>query len=302
MKKRGVLVMAYGAPDTIEDIEPFYTDIRGGHPPSPELLQELVARYEAIGGKSPLLEITTRQANAIRTRLADDVFATYVGMRHWRPWIPDAVQQMAEDGIEEAVALVMAPHYSRISIGKYMGIVDGALEEKNCGIVMNKVSQWHLEPAFIQALKQRVQAAMTRFTADERKSLLLVFTAHSLPERIREWNDPYPDQLLETSRRIADDLQLTGWQFAYQSSGRTPEPWLGPDILEVIESSVTEGVQAILVCVVGFVADHLEVLYDIDVEAKPAAKARGIHLERIEMLNDDPGLVDALAGVVDRAW
>ena len=144
--------------------------------------------------------------------------------------------------------------------------------------------------------------ALTRFSNDVQASLRVLFTAHSLPERIREWNDPYPAQLLETSRKIAEDLQIKDWHFAYQSSGRTPEPWLGPDILDVIDRSAKEGLEAILVCVIGFVTDHLEVLYDIDVEAKPAAEAKGIHLERIDMLNDDPGLIDALVSVVNREW
>ena len=168
--------------------------------------------------------------------------------------------------------------------------------------MMHTVNQWHLEPAFIHALEHRVHAAMTRFSSDAHASLRVLFTAHSLPERIREWDDPYPGQLLETSRKLADDLQIRDWQFAYQSSGRTPEPWLGPDILEVIDTSADEGIDAILVCVVGFVADHLEVLYDIDVEARAAAEARGVQLERIDMLNDDPGLIDALVHVVNRAW
>jgi ferrochelatase len=302
MKKRGVLVMAYGAPDSMEDIEPFYTDIRGGRPPSTELLQELIERYEAIGGKSPLLDITARQASALEAQLGSDAFTAYVGMRHWKPSIPDTLRVMAEDGIEDAVAVVMAPHYSRMSIGKYLDIVDQALTEHASGITMHKVQQWHLEPAFIHALEHRVHSAMKRFSADEQTSLRVLFTAHSLPERIREWNDPYPDQLLETSRKIAGDLQIKNWQFAYQSSGRTPEPWLGPDIIDVIDRSAEEGIEAILVCVVGFVSDHLEVLYDIDVEAKPAAEAKGLHLERIDMLNDDPGLIEALAGVVNDAW
>jgi len=294
--------MAYGAPDSMEDVEPFYTDIRGGHPPSTELLQELVERYESIGGKSPLLDITTRQAAALETQLGNGEFTAYVGMRHWKPWIPDVVRKMAADGIEEAVALVMAPHYSRMSIGKYMDIVDRSLAEHDSGITMHKIKAWHLEPAFIHALEHRVHSAMKRFSVDEQTSLRVLFTAHSLPERIREWNDPYPDQLLETSRKIADDLQIKDWQFAYQSSGRTPEPWLGPDILDVIDRSAEDGIDAILVCVVGFVSDHLEVLYDIDVEARPAAEAKGVHLERIDMLNDDPGLIEALVNVVNGPW
>ena len=300
MKKRGVLVMAYGAPDSMKDVEPFYTDIRGGRPPSAELLQELIERYEAIGGKSPLLDITNRQAAALETQLGNSEFTVYVGMRHWKPWIPDIVRKMSEDGIEEAVALVMAPHYSRMSIGKYMDIVDQSIAEHGSGITMRQIKEWHLEPAFIHALEHRVHSALKRFSADEQASLRVLFTAHSLPERIREWKDPYPDQLLETSRKIADDLQIQDWEFAYQSSGRTPEPWLGPDILEAINRSSEDGIDAILVCVVGFVSDHLEVLYDIDVEAKPAAEAKDMHLERIDMLNDDPGLIDALAGIVGR--
>lgn len=299
--QRGVLLMAYGAPNALADVEPFYTDIRRGRKPSPELLAELTARYAAIGGKSPLLDITTRQADALAAQLGGDT-PVYIGMRHWTPWIREAVADMARDGVREAVALVLAPHYSRMSIGQYLLRLDEAIAETGASIHFRRIESWHTHPAYIAALCARVQAARARFPAGPGGEPHVLFTAHSLPERIREWQDPYPAQLEETGRLIADQLGLTAWSIAYQSAGRTPEPWLGPDILTKLDQLADAGETRVLVCVVGFVADHLEVLYDIDVEAKAAAMRRGIQLERIAMLNDDPGLVTALADLVHKAF
>jgi len=301
MMKRGVLLMAYGAPGSLDEVEPFCTDIRGGRKPSPELLEELLERYRAIGGKSPLLEITQCQADALTSKLGDD-YAVYIGMRHWDPRIAEAVSRMAEDGITEAVAIVLAPHYSRMSIGKYMEVLDAAVEEQQAGIVFHRVTEWHVQSHFISSLESRVRAAMRRFSDRERAGLEVVFTAHSLPERIREWDDPYHNQLLETCWLVARHMGLEKWSLGYQSAGRTPEPWLGPDLLDVIAEKAEAGEKALLVCVIGFVADHLEVLYDIDVEARAAAQEKGIHLERIDMLNDDPMLIDALAEITTDAF
>ncbi|MCE9616565.1 MAG: ferrochelatase [Lentisphaerae bacterium] len=298
---RGVLLMAYGAPNSLADVEPFYTDIRRGRKPSPELLAELMGRYEAIGGKSPLLDITNRQATALAASLGDGT-RVYVGMRHWTPWIREAVAAMARDGVRDAAALVLAPHYSRMSIGQYLLRLDEAVAETKTDIHFRRIESWHTHPAYIAALVARVQEARQKFPAGPSGEPHVLFTAHSLPERIREWQDPYPAQLEETGRLIATRLGLSKWGIAYQSAGRTPEPWLGPDIVTMVDQLAERGEKRVLICVIGFVADHLEVLYDIDVEARAAAGRKGLQLERIAMLNDDPGLVSALADLTRNAF
>ncbi len=295
--KKGVLIMAYGAPNKMEDVEPFYTDIRGGKKPSPELLEELVGRYKLIGGKSPLLEITTAQANGLQERLGEE-YKVYVGMRHWEPWIPQVMQIMKKDGVEEILALVMAPHYSKMSIGKYMNIVEQTNLDNNYKFKIHKIENWHTHPLFIKALSKKTSEAMEKFSEEEQKDLMVFFTAHSLPVRIREWNDPYENQLNETSRLVAEKLNIKKWKFAFQSAGRTPEPWLGPDIVDAISNLSVQNGKAALVCVVGFIADHLEVIYDIDIEAKPEAEKIGVHLERIDMLNDNSTLINCFEEIV----
>ncbi len=297
----GVLLMAYGAPDRLEDVAPFYTDIRGGRPPPPALLEALCARYVAIGGCSPLLGITRRQAAAVQRVLGDD-YRVYVGMRHWTPWIRDAVDALVSDGIREAVALVLAPHYSRLSVGAYMQRLDEALVPHGNRLNVRRITDWHLHPGYLAALEARVRAAFDRWPAETRHPPYVIFTAHSLPERIRDWADPYPDQLLATAQALAQRLNLARWSLGYQSAGRTPEPWLGPDLLNVIDTLAADGERDILVCVIGFVADHLEVLYDVDLEAKPYAAKRGLRLERIDMLNDAPDFAAALAGLARDAF
>lgn len=289
--------MAYGAPDTPADIAPFYTDIRRGRAPSAEALAELTARYAAIGGASPLLAITRRQAAGLAAALGPD-WRVYVGMRHWTPWIHETVAQMARDGITEAVALVLAPHDSRLSVGAYMEKLEAAVAAQPVPITFRKVRCWHRQPELIAALAQHTHTAQQKFASGAGARAHVLFTAHSLPERIREWNDPYPHQLEETAQLVADARALPKWSVAYQSAGRTPEPWLGPDILSALAQLAQRGEKQVLVCVIGFVADHLEVLYDLDVEAKTEAGRLGIQLERIAMLNDTPGLVATLAAVV----
>ncbi|MFT5240092.1 MAG: ferrochelatase [Candidatus Promineifilaceae bacterium] len=299
--KRAILVLAHGAPNALEDVEPFHTDIRRGNKPPPALLEELMGRYRSIGGASPLLGMTQRQANALAARMGGDV-VPYVGMRHWTPWIKDTVEQMSRDGIDEAVVLVMAPHYSSMSIAKYRALVDDANQALPKPMQMRFINSWHTEPAFVSSLEKRVQKALEHFSTAERESLTVLFTAHSLPEKILKNGDPYPEQLLETSRLVAKAAGIENWRFAFQSAGRTSEPWLGPDILTVLDELASEAKSTALVCVVGFVADHLDVLYDIDVEAKLHARGLGIHLERIEMLNDDSVLIQGLANVAQRAF
>jgi ferrochelatase len=299
--KKGVLIMAYGSPNKPEDIEPYYTDIRRGNPPSPALLEELTGRYNAIGGSSPLLRITLAQADMLEKQLNDGT-KVFTGMRHWTPWIHEAVADMQAAGIEKAVGIVMAPHYSGMSIAKYIGKVQEAKEKLNYNLDIRFIESWHDEPLYIEALKNKIDKALEKFSSEERRELVVIFTAHSLPERILAEGDPYKDQLMETSRLVAEKAGITNWTFAFQSAGRTQEKWLGPDLLHVIEEQKLKGVKSILVCSVGFITDHLEVLYDIDIEGKAKAREEGIHLERTESLNADPKLAQLFAEMVKKKF
>jgi ferrochelatase len=290
----GVLLMAYGGPDSLDDIEPYLLDIRGGRPTSPELVAEIQQRYAQIGGKSPLLEVTRRQAAALEAALGEG-FKVYVGMRHWTPRIAETVARMETDGIQRAVALVAAPHYSAMSVGAYFR----RLDEAESTIEFARVEDWHDEPGLVEALAARAREALARFPGSERVKVM--FTAHSLPVRALEGGDPYDEQLRRTAQLVADKLSLTDWDFCYQSAGRSPEPWLGPEIEEVIPQEAEGGTTNLLVVPVGFVSDHVEVLYDIDIEAKGIAEQAGLRLERPDSLNDDPTFVGAMAAVVRRA-
>jgi protoporphyrin/coproporphyrin ferrochelatase len=290
-----VLTMAYGTPRDLDDVEAYYTDIRGGRPPSPELLEELVGRYRAIGGKSPLLEITRAQAAGVGERLG---LPTYLGMKHAPPRIPEAIARIAEDGGRRAIGLVLAPHYSAMSVGDYERRARLAAKEIGWDGTIDMIDSWHLEPGYIALLAERVDEAMRTLTKDVRRDSTVVFTAHSLPERVLRTGDPYADQLRATGEAVAARLQLDAWQIGWQSAGRTKDPWIGPDILEVIDRLAAAGRRGVVVCPCGFVSDHLEVLYDVDVECKKAAAALGLELERTASPNDDPAFLDVLATVV----
>ncbi len=297
----GLLVMDYGTPASLDDVEAYYTHIRRGNPPTTEKLQELKDRYAAIGGVSPLTERTRAQINGLEQVLNkqnDHIqFKAYSGKKHVYPFIADAVEQMVVDGIEEAVGIVLAPHYSTMSVGTYNKYAYEAAEKFGLK-KLTLVNQWHLEPEFIDALVSRMKEALSKFPEVSSNEINVLFTAHSLPQRILQMNDPYPEQLLETSRAIADKFGITNWDFAWQSAGQTADPWLGPDILEVLPTLQEQDVRAVVISPIGFVSDHLEVLYDIDIEAQSMAKELGIHLERTESLNDDPQFLRALANVV----
>ncbi len=307
MSEKGVLLMAYGSPETLDDVEEYFAHIRGGRKPSPEAVEELKERYRRIGGRSPLLEITKAQARALERHLNADLdegegYRVYVGMKHWHPFIREAVERMAQDGIERAVGIALAPHYSRLSVGAYIEAAQEALEALKLKgqLEMRFVEGWHLRPSLIEAWSARVRDGLLKFDAKERDGVVVVFTAHSLPERILEWGDPYPKQLLETAEAVARRVGLPAsrWTLAYQSASPTGEPWLGPDVLDVLDELSKQGVKGVLVCPIGFVADHLEVLYDIDVECRERADERGLHLERTQLLNDDPLFVRGLAEIV----
>jgi ferrochelatase len=280
-----VVLMAYGSPARPEDVRPYLEDVRGGRPVSDEAVEELAERYRRIGGRSPLDDVTEAQRAALEQELGTPVF---VGMKHWRPRISEAVEAALAAGATRIVGLVLAPHYSRLSIGGYRERLEGAMADR-AELVL--IESWHDEPAFVEVLAHRVRGT----------DAWVVFTAHSLPERILADGDPYREQLLETSRLVAERAGLERWSFAFQSASTTGEPWLGPDVLEELERLRAEGVAKVLVAPVGFVSDHLEILWDLDIEAREKADELGLELARIESLNSDPAFVRALANVVERA-
>jgi protoporphyrin/coproporphyrin ferrochelatase len=283
--RTAVILMAYGSPEHPEDIPAYFEDIRGGRPVRPEAVAELTERYRRIGARSPLNEITEAQRAALEVETGLPVF---VGMKHWHPWIADAVDAALADGAERIVAIVLAPHYSRMSIGGYRDRLETALDGRTD---LSFVESWHDHEPYIELLAERVQGTDAH----------VVFTAHSLPERILADGDPYRDQLLETSQLVAERAGVEHWSFAFQSESATGEPWLGPDILDELDSLYDGGVRKVLVAPVGFVSDHLEILWDIDVEARERAAELALQLDRIESLNDDPAFIRALAHLVKKA-
>jgi ferrochelatase len=292
-----VLVMAYGTPATPADLEPYYTHIRRGRRPPPELLAELRERYEAIGGRSPLLEITRAQASGLRDALRaaghGDVQVA-VGMKHAPPFLEDVAQQLAAAGAEHVVGLVLAPHYSRMSVREYGDRVQAAL---GGGPDFTLVRSWATAPGYVRYLETAVRDALARL-GSAAAGAEVIFTAHSLPERILEDGDPYPDELRATAEAVARAAGLERWRIAWQSAGRTAEPWIGPDVLEVLPQLVEAGATGVVVCPAGFAADHLEVLYDLDVEAAAEARALGLPFARTSSPNADPALTATLARVV----
>lgn len=288
--KLGLLVMHYGTPATLDDVLPYYTHIRRGRAPSPEALQDLVDRYVAIGGPSPLTEISQRQAEGIHGALSKRGIdaGLYVGTKHAPPFVADAVARMAADGVQKAVGLVLAPHFSTFSIAAYKHYAEGAKPET---MELAIVERWGTLPAFIQALSDRVLAQMEGWNPEE---TLVIFSAHSLPEKIVAAGDPYPEELLETSRLVAEEASIPHWTFAYQSASNTGDPWLGPDILDVIAENASK-YRNVIACTVGFVSDHLEVLFDLGVEARDKCAELGLGFRRAATIGDDPAVMDALA-------
>jgi ferrochelatase len=296
----GVLVMAYGTPTGLEDLEAYYTHIRRGRPPSKELLADLAARYQAIGW-SPLNAITAQQAQGLHAHLeavAPGRYRVYVGMKHAPPFIGDVVRRMAADGIVEGVGIVLAPHFSRMSIGTYIAYAEEARRTLLRPFPMKYVERWGDHPLFLEAVADRLRAAQARLPAAVRSTTPVIFSAHSLPERILTWNDPYPEELHRSAQAVAARVGIQRWSFAYQSAGRTPEPWLGPDVREVIEQLHAAGDRSVISCPIGFVTDHLEVLYDLDIEVRDLCARLGMRFIRAASLNDHPLMLAALADLV----
>jgi ferrochelatase len=293
----GVLVMAYGGPGSLDEVEPYLRDVRGYRDTPAHIIEDVRARYARIGGRSPILDRTTAQARAVGLALQNGratEFTPTVGMRHWHPYIGDALARLADQGVTRAVGLVMAPHYSRMSIGAYYR----EIEDARSGVQVQPVESWHLLPGYLDALADRVRDALGRFAEPERDGVHLLFTAHSLPRRILEWDDPYPRQLAETVAGVLDRLGERRYGFAYQSAGMSGEPWLGPDAEGAVDQLAESGARNLLVVPIGFVCEHVEVLYDVDLELKAHAAERGVRLERIEMLNDHPAMIAGLAELV----
>ena len=295
-----VLLMAYGTPSSMEDIEPYLTDIRRGHKPASDTVEDLKSRYRRIGGRSPLLDITRAQASALRQKLGSKGLETqvYIGMKHWHPYIREVVPQIVNDGFERIIALVLAPHYSQMSIGGYKQALEEAVAHSG-RLDVNFVESWYNHPLFHRALQEKIQIALNQFSTPEKVQLL--FTAHSLPERILQSNDPYPTQLQSSCQSVANLLQRKDWSFAYQSAGQTKEKWLGPDLIDFLRELVhRRNLTDVLVVPIGFVADHLEILFDIDVEAQEFALSNGLNLERTESLNSNPAFISALADIIQK--
>ncbi|MBM4155374.1 MAG: ferrochelatase [Lentisphaerae bacterium] len=302
MTRPAILLMAYGTVSSLDDMPAYLLDIREGRPPSPDLVREMRRRYEAIGG-SPLLRLAEAQARALEAELARRGRAApvYLGMRHWSPRIRDAVAAMKAAGVTEAVAVVLAPHYSSLSIGRYRKRLDEALAETDASIRFRVVETWWDQPRLFEAFEGRIRAALARWDGAPPARTRVLFSAHSLPARIKAMGDPYEDQLLAHAKALADRLGLADWMFVFQSAGASPEPWLGPAIEDEIPRLAAEGYRRLLVVPTGFVCDHVEILYDLDLEAKALAADHGIELARTESMNTFPPFIAALADAVGAA-
>ncbi|SDO16831.1 ferrochelatase [Psychrobacillus sp. OK028] len=301
-KTMGLLVMAYGTPYSEADIERYYTHIRRGRKPSDEQLADLTGRYEAIGGISPLAKITESQAKGLCNRLnelQDEIeFKLYIGLKHIEPFLEDAVAEMHKDGITEAVSMVLAPHFSTFSIKSYNGRIQEEAEKLG-NLKITSVESWYDEPKFIQYWSDKVGAAFAEMSEEQREKACLIVSAHSLPEKIKELGDPYPDQLQETADLIAAAAGVKNYAVGWQSAGQTPEPWIGPDVQDLTrELHEQKGYTTFVYTPVGFVAEHLEVLYDNDYECKVVCDDIGATYVRPEMPNAQPQFIDAMADVV----
>ena len=298
----GVLLLAYGSPETPDQVEPYFRHIRGGRTPSPEAVEHLRHRYELIGGRTPLLAITTDTARGLQAALdqrAPGEYRTYVAMKHWHPYIADVIPRLAADGIRRVIAIVLAPHYSRMSVGGYRQYVEQTIANLDAPMELTFVETWHMQPEFLELMSARVREGLTQFPRGE--NVCVLFSAHSLPVRIRTWDDPYEAQLNASCVAVARHAELRDWRFAWQSAGGTGEPWLGPDIVDYLHVLHSEGVRNVLSVPIGFVCEHLEVLYDIDHEAAQKAAALGMTLHRTRMPNATPEFIAVLDALVAEA-
>jgi protoporphyrin/coproporphyrin ferrochelatase len=295
----GVLVMAYGGPGSLEEIPGYLADIRAGRTTPRAVVEEITENYRAIGGRSPLLDVSRAQVDALAARLGAG-YRCYLGMRHWAPWIEEVVGAMVDDGIERAIGLVLAPQFSSLSIERYQERVADGLELHRGDIEFEHVPSYHDAPGLVEAFAARVGEGLSRWPEAERERVHVVFSAHSLPERVLAAGDPYDAQCRETAALVAERAGVPDarWSWSYQSAGRTPEPWAGPDLGEHLEELAERGVRDAVVVPVGFVSDHVELLFDVDLRARRVAERVGIRLERPPALNGDPVFIEALATLV----
>ena len=296
----GVLLMAHGSPDTLDDMAAYLQHVRGGRHTPQALVDDIRGRYALIGGRSPLLELTRAQGAALEECLRRDGVhcRVYVGMRHWHPYIKETLQQLADDGISRVVAVSMAPQYSRLSVGAYQRALENAQAELGVSLNVTRVGSWHDHPLLLQAFAERLRDALASLPDESQSRPRVVFTAHSLPVRILDEGDPYPQEVAHTAEGVAHRLGLTTWDVVYQSQGATSEPWLGPSLDEAFAKYAAQGQRQILLVPIGFVCDHVEILYDLDILAQRVARERGLRLARTASLNTSPTFVEALAGVV----
>ena len=288
-----VLLMAHGTPESVDQMADYLRLVRGGREPSAELIEEMTHNWEAIGGRSPLTDITLQQGRALQTQLAADGLAlpVAVGMRNWRPFIADAVGEIYRNGAVRIVGIPLAPQFSTLSVQKYMDAAKAALPPD---VAFSCVRSFHDHPLLIEAFAEKVRAAAPQSDED------VVFTAHSLPQRVAQAGDPYPNEVASTARAVADRCGIGSFRTAYQSAGRTPEPWLGPDLSDFVRERAAAGVRRMLVVPIGFVCDHTEILFDIDAQAAGVAREAGVELRRTESLNTSPTFISMLAALVAR--
>lgn len=296
-----VLLMALGGPDSLDNVKPYLLDLRGGRPTSPELIDEIRIRYQATGGRSPVLGIMRDVAALLERALNEregQQYRVMIGMRHWHPYIKDAYANMMHDPPDRLICLCMAPQYSSMSVGAYVKRVQEAHANLGGSFPISYVNSWHCHPKLIDAIADRIQAALEKFPAPVRADVPIIFTAHSLPERILDMKDPYPEEVRGTVEAICSRLKPVNWRFAYQSQGKSGEKWLGPTVEATINALHSDGHRHVLMAPIGFLSDHLEVLYDVDIEFKRLAESKQMQLERIAMLNASPALIDILAAVL----
>ncbi len=299
----GLLVMAYGTPESMDGVRAYLTHIRHGHEPSDAAVEDLKHRYGLIGGPSPLYQTTVDQMKALEKQLnaSGGDYRGYLGMKHWHPYIPEVVKRIPAAGIERAVAITLAPHYSTMSIAQYLDYVREGLSDLDAPLEIVCVKSYHDEPLFIDALEEKLRDAMNNVPAELREHIAVVFTAHSLPEKILKEGDPYREQLNETSRLVAERFGDMNWRFAFTSQGQTKDEWLGPTLVETFDKLADEGHKAVMCCTVGFVSEHLETLFDFDIEGRRDAEERGLAFYRAAALGTSPKYIAALAEVVRKA-
>jgi ferrochelatase len=294
--------MALGGPDSLEQVEPYLLDVRGGRPTPAEFIEEIRARYKMTGGKSPVLGIMREVATRLEQKLhaaGAEQFRLYIGMRHWHPYIEDAYVRLMEERPERLICICMAPQYSALSIGAYVKKVEEARAAVGGAFPVSYVESWYRHPGLIHAIAENITRALEKFPTEVRSTVPIIFTAHSLPERILQMNDPYPQQVQGTMQAVCEELRPVTVRVAYQSQGRSGEKWLGPTVESTIEDLHRQGHQHVLIAPIGFLSDHLEVLYDVDIEFRRIAESKGMQLERIAMLNANPALITVLASLLE---